>query len=150
MIWEHSAGIIPFYIQSGKRKYLLLQSSLTTSEVWEFPKGLIEKGEDAQTTAMREFQEETGITEAEVIPGFKQTLRYFYRRKDQLIAKTVTYFLARTKSMEVRLSPESKDYEWVTFRQAQEKIKYKNVLELLQEADQYLNSIGSFQRKRIK
>ena len=85
MIREFSAGIVPFLQKSGKRKYLLLLSNLTKGEVWEFPKGQIEKGEDAATAAAREFLEETGIEDWEKIPGFKSVLKYFYRRREKLI-----------------------------------------------------------------
>ncbi|HLE17627.1 MAG TPA: NUDIX domain-containing protein [Syntrophales bacterium] len=142
MIWEHSAGIIPYRNESGKRKYLLLLSGLTRSELWEFPKGLIEKGEKAEEAAIREFVEETGIRRLEVVPGFKSTLKYFYRRKGELIGKTVTYFLGRTKTSRVILSSEAKDYAWVEIREAKKKIRHKNILSLVTEAEEYLQSLS--------
>ena len=140
MKWQHSAGLIPFLEKHGKRKYLLLLSALTKSELWEFPKGHIEKGEDAQTAAVREFREETGIQGLELIPGFKKVLRYFYRTEDGLVGKTVTYFLTKTKSDQVFLSSESKDYVWVSVKEAIERIKHQNIRELLLAAEDHLNS----------
>lgn len=138
-IHEFSAGIIPFRVVNGVRKYLLLKSGLTLSELWEFPKGQIEKGEDAKTAALREFSEETGIPECNIIPGFKKVLKYFYRRggKD-LVAKTVTYFLGEVHTTRVKISHESTDYEWVTPEEAPRFVRHKNVLQLLQGANDFL------------
>jgi 8-oxo-dGTP pyrophosphatase MutT (NUDIX family) len=140
MKWEYSAGIIPFRKEKGKRKYLLLLSALTRSELWEFPKGLIDKGESAREAAVREFKEETGYSRCKLIPGFKKVLKYFYRREGELIGKTVTYFLAEVKYSQVELSSESKDFVWVEFHKASRKIKHKNILDLLKQAQDYLES----------
>src|SRR3990172_10710331 len=137
MKWQHSAGLIPFVEKGGKRTYLLLLSALTKSELWEFPKGHIEKGEDAQTAAIREFREETGIQDLKIVPGFKRLLKYFYRIEGELIGKTVTYFLAKVESEEVSISDESKDYVWLCPEEALERIRHRNIRKLLLEADQY-------------
>jgi len=143
MIWEYSSGIIPFREFGSKRTFLLLLSGLTKQELWEFPKGLIEKKERAQEAALREFAEETGIDQVELIPGFKKILKYFYRRDEMLVGKTVTYFLGRVKSANVHLSSESKDFVWLTFEQALIKIRQKNLRELLTEANDYLDSANA-------
>jgi 8-oxo-dGTP pyrophosphatase MutT (NUDIX family) len=141
MKWEHSAGVIPFIQQKGERKYLLLLSALTKNKLWEFPKGAIEEGEDAVTAALREFQEETGIKRVEIVPGFKKPLKYFYKREGELIGKTVTYFLGRVRNnSKVELSGESKDYCWVTFEEAPQKVKHKNIREVLAGAEEFLET----------
>ena len=143
MKWEHSAGVIPFIEQKGKRKYLLLLSALTKNKLWEFPKGAIEEGEDAETAAVREFHEETGIQRVKIIEGFKKALKYFYKRDGELIGKTVTYFLGRVHdTARVKLSGESKDYCWVTFDEAPQKIKHKNIREALADAEEFLSTNG--------
>jgi bis(5'-nucleosidyl)-tetraphosphatase len=139
MRWQHSAGLIPYHEQKGKRKYLLLLSALTKNELWEFPKGHIEEGEDARTAAIREFQEETGIQDANVVDGFKKMLKYFYRADGDLIGKTVTYFLAHTETDHVSISDESKDYVWADVQQASKKIRHQNIRKLLLDAEEYLN-----------
>jgi len=138
MIWEHSAGIIPFRIHAGKRKYLMLLSNLSKNEYWEFPKGLIEKGESALEAASREFVEETGIQKWKQVAGFKKVLKYFYRRDKKLVGKTVTYFLGNAESTKVKISSESKDYTWVTKEEAAEISTFKSILNLLEEADRFL------------
>ena len=139
MIREFSAGIVPFYLKNGARTYLLLKSGLTLSELWEFPKGMIERGEDSRTAAMREFREETGIAECSLIPGFKKVLRYFYRRGGKnLVSKTVSYYVGEVDTTTVILSHESTDYVWVTLQEASRYIRHKNVMELLKDVDRFL------------
>lgn len=139
MIKESSAGIIPFHDQNGERRYLILLSNLAEKEFWELPKGHIEIGESAKTAAAREFEEETGISDWEMLPKFKKILRYFYRRRGQLVSKSVVYFLGEVKSNSVTISHESKDYAWVLLEEAFEKIKHNNIRRLLSQADEYLN-----------
>lgn len=138
---EFSAGIIPFRIEGRTRKYLLLLSRLTVSQLWEFPKGQIEKGEDTPTAALREFKEETGIPDCEIISGYQRVLRYFYQRNGKLIKKTVTYLLGEAGEGEVKLSRESKDFLWAEVDAAAKKIRHKNIREMLLEADQFLNEM---------
>lgn len=138
---EFSAGIIPFRIEGKSRKYLLLLSRLTVSQLWEFPKGQIEKGEDAPTAALREFKEETGLPDCEIISGYKKVLKYFYQRNGKLINKSVTYFLGNAGEGEVKLSRESKDFFWADVNAAAKKIRHKNIRQMLLEADQFLNEM---------
>jgi 8-oxo-dGTP pyrophosphatase MutT (NUDIX family) len=142
MIWEYSAGVIPFRESRGKRTFLLLLSGLTKQELWEFPKGLIEKKETAQEAALREFTEETGIRKVELVAGFKQVLKYFYRRNGVLVGKTVTYFLGRVGSSKVNISSESKDFIWLDYTDALQKIRQKNLQQIIKEANDYLNAAG--------
>ena len=140
MIREFSAGVVPFLKKDGARLYLLLKSGLTLSELWEFPKGMIEQNEDSRTAATRELREETGIEECSLIPGFKKVLQYMYRRggKD-LVSKTVSYYVGEVHTPAVSLSHESTDYVWVTFKEASRYIRHKNLLELLEDVDRFLS-----------
>jgi bis(5'-nucleosidyl)-tetraphosphatase len=140
-IWEHSAGIIPFRNRGKKRKYLMLLSNLAKNAYWEFPKGLIEKNEKAPQAAAREFQEETGIDRWIPVPGFRKVLKYFYRRDGNLIGKTVTYFLGKVQTAEVHISEESQDHKWVTKQEAGELKTHQSILDLLEEADRFLNDL---------
>lgn len=140
-IWEHSAGIIPFRLRSGKRQYLMLLSNLAKNAYWEFPKGLIETGESALQAAGREFEEETGIQKWKLIPGFKKVLKYFYQRDGELVGKTVTYFIGNVQSAKVTISSESKDFAWVNVEKARKITTHKSLLDLLAGADQFLHQL---------
>ena len=137
---EESAGIVPYRLDRGKRKYLLLRTRPLKGEFWEFPKGWIEKGETLLETAKREFSEETGIPDCEIVPGFQKVIRYFYKREGKLIAKTVTYFLGRVKTGRVAISDESVGFAWMDFEEAKSNMTIKNLRDLLVEAERFLEA----------
>ena len=69
-----SAGVILFR-PGKKREYLLLHYA---AGHWDFPKGMLNKGEGSMAAALRELKEETSISKAKIMPGFKETIRFFY------------------------------------------------------------------------
>ena len=54
-----SCGVIPYRLENGRRKYLLLKQN---NGSWSFPKGHMEPGETEQQTALRELLEEAGLS----------------------------------------------------------------------------------------
>lgn len=85
---------------------------------WDFPKGHAEPGESILQTALRETEEETGISadQIELDPRFRFILEYDVvgkRRGDY--RKRVTYFLGFVnEKLPVRLT-EHLGYEWFTW-----------------------------------
>ena len=126
---EISAGVILFRSRPA-REYLLLDYG----SHWDFPKGHIEAGEDPQTTAARELQEETGIRDARFVSGFKEGMRYFYRKAGEGMLKVVVYFLAETPTGEVTLSHEHAGYLWLPYEAALKRLTFKNARDLLTRA----------------
>lgn len=55
-----SCGVLPYRIIDGEREYLLVFEQF--SHCWSLPKGHMEPGETEEMTALRELQEETGLT----------------------------------------------------------------------------------------
>jgi bis(5'-nucleosidyl)-tetraphosphatase len=132
---EISAGVVLFRI-SRQREYLLLDYGAH----WDFPKGHIEAGEDPETTAARELQEETGIRDARFISGFKESMRYFYRKAGEGMLKVVIYFLAESPTGNVTLSSEHSGYLWLPYEEALKRLTFKNARELLAKAHAFLDS----------
>ena len=132
---EISAGVILFR-SHPQREYLLLDYG----SHWDLPKGHIEVGEDPQTTAARELQEETGIRDAEFVPDFKESMRYFYRKAGEGMSKVVIYFLAETPTGNVTLSEEHSGYLWLPYEAALERLTFKNARELLGKAQEFLDA----------
>jgi len=126
---EISAGVILFR-SKPQREYLLLDYGAH----WDFPKGHIEAGEDPQTTAARELAEETGIRDARFISGFKESMRYFYRKSGEGMLKVVIYFLAETPTGDVTLSHEHSGYVWLPYDEALKRLTFRNARELLIKA----------------
>ncbi len=131
---EISAGVILFR-QAPEPYYLLLHYG---SDHWDFPKGHIEAGEDAQQTAIRELKEETGISDVRFVDGYKQTLRYFFRQKGIGIFKTVIYFLAESQQSTVSLSHEHIGFDWLPYDLAMVRLTFKNSQDLLAKAHTHL------------
>ena len=61
--------------------------------VWALPKGLVDRGESAAETALRETFEETGVRGR--LDGKLGDVRYVYTRGGQRIFKVVSFYLVR-------------------------------------------------------
>lgn len=73
---ETSAGAVIFRREGNQTYYLLLHYQ---SGHWDFPKGHIEEGENEITTVKREAEEETGLKDLQIIEGFKEHIKYFFK-----------------------------------------------------------------------
>jgi 8-oxo-dGTP pyrophosphatase MutT (NUDIX family) len=89
---------------------------------WDFPKGMIEPGEDALAAARREVEEETGLADVGYPFGdeFQETLPYSGN-------KVARYYLAETDVEKIALPvspelgrPEHDEYRWVSFDEAED------------------------------
>jgi 8-oxo-dGTP pyrophosphatase MutT (NUDIX family) len=102
---------------------------------WDFPKGHVHPGEDDLAAARRELAEETGLTDARVIPGFQHEIVYFFRdRRKGLIRKTVVFFLAQLSARDVVLSHEHVGFDFLPFSQAVKRVTYASAREVLRAA----------------
>ncbi|XP_019665992.1 bis(5'-nucleosyl)-tetraphosphatase [asymmetrical] isoform X2 [Ailuropoda melanoleuca] len=114
-------------------EFLLLQAS----------DGHVDPGENDLETALRETQEEAGITAGQltIIEGFRRELNYVARGKP----KTVIYWLAEVKdyNVEIRLSQEHQAYRWLGLDEACQLAKFKEMKAALQEGHQFLCSTAS-------
>jgi 8-oxo-dGTP pyrophosphatase MutT (NUDIX family) len=114
-----SAGVIPFRRTSNGWRLLVLRAYKN----WDFPKGMVEPGEEPIDTARRETMEETGITDLQFPFGetsYRETLPYAN-------GKIARYYLGATTEKEVRLAishelgrPEHHEFRWVTFDEAED------------------------------
>jgi 8-oxo-dGTP pyrophosphatase MutT (NUDIX family) len=113
-----AAGVVVFR-RTGRGIYFLV---LRAYNNWDFPKGLVEAGEDQLSCAKREMKEETGLTEVDFPFGdeHKETLPYSGN-------KVARYYLGETEEVEIELPiskelgrPEHHEYRWVTFDEAEE------------------------------
>ena len=133
---RRSAGFILFHDDEGSRRYLLLQH--TNGAHWSFPKGTIEDGETFKDTALRELFEETGISQVEIIDGFREIEQYSFVSNGEPVDKEVIYFLARTKQKSVKLSWEHLQYRWFPFPKALEQLTFDTLKNLLRKAEAFL------------
>jgi bis(5'-nucleosidyl)-tetraphosphatase len=131
---ERSAGAVVFRETGRGRMYLLLQNAGR----WDFPKGGVEKGEGELQTVMREVEEETGIKNIRIVPGFRKVIEYFYRREGKNIHKQVVYMLAKTEEEAVKISYEHQAYGWFPYHEALERASYDNSKLTLGEAEKFV------------
>ncbi len=133
---ERSAGAVVFRDTLAGRRYLLLQNAGR----WDFPKGGVEKGESELQTVLREVSEETGLSDLEMIPGFRKVIEYFYRREGKNIHKQVVYLLARTKEENVKISFEHQGFAWFPYQEALERASYDNSKMTLKDAEEFVEN----------
>lgn len=108
---------------------------------WDFPKGNIEKGETEIETVFREVSEETGISDLQILEGFRQQISYKYRKKSRLVNKSVIYYLAMTSTRKVVLSDEHTNYGWFSSEKALEKLSFENSRRVLRMANEFLSNV---------
>jgi 8-oxo-dGTP pyrophosphatase MutT (NUDIX family) len=106
-----SAGVVVIRETHEGWRYLLLRAY----NHWDFPKGMVEPGEEPLAAAIREVREETLITELEFAWGEVYTQTGPYSR-----GKVARYYLAKTPTAEVTLPiiealgrAEHNEYRWV-------------------------------------
>ncbi len=131
---EKSCGAIVFNSSGKHREYLLLHYE---AGHWDFIKGHVEKGESEATTAKREAKEESDI-DIKILPGFREMIKYFFKKDGKLISKEVVFFVAESKTKKVQLSYEHIGYEWLPFESALNKLTYKNAKDILKKVEKFL------------
>lgn len=123
-LWRRTAGAVIFHRdRMGKIEYLILRHK----NYWNFPKGGVEAGETDLETARREIREETGLTQLNFIPGFRNTRNIFYRggkssrkpeQRGRLVYRRAVLFLAQSRSQRVKISSEHRGFAWLGFERA--------------------------------
>ena len=134
MVKQKSAGIVLFQNFHGTNRFLLLNYP---QGHWDFIKGKMEHDETPHETARREAGEETGITDIEFIDGFEESVEYEFRFNNDLIQKTVVFFLAKTNISKISLSHEHRDFVWLEYEDAMKKVTFDNAKKILAKANNF-------------
>lgn len=111
-----SCGVVVVSVVARKLKFLLLRAYRN----WDFPKGLVEPGEEPIDAALREVREETTLDDISFDWGMVYMDTGPYNK-----GKISRYYIARSKQTEVRLPvnpelgvPEHHEARWVDYHQA--------------------------------
>jgi len=111
-----SAGAVIIKGRGPARRYLILRAYRN----WDFPKGRVESGENPLAAALREVEEETGLTDLRFPWGhdFRETAPYSR-------GKVARYYLAASAGRAVTLPispelgrPEHDEFRWMDYEQA--------------------------------
>ncbi len=134
---EKSAGAVVFHVREDKTiLYLLLQPG--PRKAWGFPKGKLDGAETDLQAACREIGEEAGLHELDFAVDFRHVVHYAFNRSRWAVQKQVVYFLAHSKSLQVKISHEHIAYRWVTLEEAFTRVVFENTHELLRSANTYI------------
>jgi bis(5'-nucleosidyl)-tetraphosphatase len=139
-VQEKSCGIVVFREELPERLYLVLHYE---EGHWDFPKGHVEAGEKEEDTAFRELKEETGLSDVELVLGFREQLDYRYKRGAKGFHKTVFFFLGRTDAEKITLSSEHVGFEWLPYDLALARLTYENARGVLSKAQDALGGWGA-------
>ena len=111
-----SAGVIVVRKHADGYRYLLLRAY----RYWDFPKGLVEAGEDPPASAVREVAEETTLTDLEFRWGKDYRETGPYAR-----GKVARYYVAESTEGDVSLpvspelgQPEHHEFRWLNYKAA--------------------------------
>lgn len=137
---QKSCGAVVFLQKHpDKRKYLLIKHSKGSH--WAFPKGRMDEGESEKQTATREIKEETGIDNIIFFDGFMEESSYVAEYDESKVNKTAILFIAKTNSMDVKLSDEHTDFRWCNFKEATDLLTYDDTKQILKKADEFLGKV---------
>lgn len=137
---EKSCGIVLFREDQGQKHFLVLHYP---GGHWDLVKGHVEEDETEQETATRELLEETGISDLTYVDGFREEISYKYYnghnfKPAKLSNKLVVFFLGKTELEEINLSHEHKDFIWLPYEKAVEKLTFDNAKNLVRKAKEFL------------
>jgi 8-oxo-dGTP pyrophosphatase MutT (NUDIX family) len=90
---EFSAGGVVVRRLRGRWVVAAIRPRRDGAPVWALPKGLIDPGEHAEQTALREVTEETGVRGRSL--GKLGDVRYVYSLRGERVFKVVSFFLLR-------------------------------------------------------
>ena len=134
MQYEKSCGGIVFTRDNGENRYVIIQH---LGGHWGFPKGHMEPGESEAATALREIQEEVGIT-AHLLDEFRIESQYPLPNKSGVI-KQVVYFLAEFTDQEIVYQKEElKATDLLSCEEAVNRLTFEETKHILAKADSFL------------
>lgn len=122
------AAAVPYRWRDGQLEFCLITSK--QKQHWAFPKGVIDAGETPLETALKEAQEEAGLT-GDIVSDPLGT--YEYQKWDRRL--TVIVRLMRVTDVAERWPEEaSRQRRWATAEEARQLIVRSELLEALETA----------------
>ena len=133
---EQSAGILLVNDDNDFEEFLIMRRY----GIWEIPKGHVNEGEELVDTAIRETEEETGVSRGDISFDWG----YHYHTCTGYTDKHVYVFVAKSKTRDIVIRKNSDgiyehhDYKWVNEEELRSKIFYRlkdSVIGVLRDID---------------
>jgi 8-oxo-dGTP pyrophosphatase MutT (NUDIX family) len=114
MVWSHftiseAAGGA---VLNEKNELLLIKRN----DVWDLPKGKIEKNESHEQAAIREVQEETGLKNVSIAHSLESSYHTYFEGEDRILK--ICYWFEMNAKSEEKLQPQTEEkiteIEWVS------------------------------------
>jgi 8-oxo-dGTP pyrophosphatase MutT (NUDIX family) len=140
---DASYGVIPIKRFGDEWKVFLIRqySRIGNNTYWILPKGHPEEGETIKETALRELMEETGMAPETLLAEPTFELKYKFKFGDNLIDKTVLFFVGVITQNEFKLdADEVVEAGWYTLPEAKERLDYKNAKDMFKKASTFIAS----------
>jgi 8-oxo-dGTP pyrophosphatase MutT (NUDIX family) len=132
-----AGGVVYRRVDDGIEVVLASRRTRRGELAWGLAKGGIEEGESHEEAAVREVQEETGLT-AEIEASLGET-KYFYVWEDTRIRKTVHFFLMRhTGGDPADHDDEMEEIRWFPLERAMKRAAYRGEREVIGRAAELL------------
>lgn len=135
---DQSYGIVPLRWHQKGWQVLLVKHQ---AGHWAFPKGHVDPGESAQQAAIRELEEETGLSIESFLSEKSFQERYRYSLGKETIDKTVTYYLAKVSGTPRPQRKEIAECSWISLSDAVGKITFEEAKQLCRQVLQEMDYI---------
>jgi 8-oxo-dGTP pyrophosphatase MutT (NUDIX family) len=129
---ETSAGGVVYRVVDGAPLFLLIRDAYDN---WGFPKGHVEHNERLESAALREVEEETGLSTLTLRAPI-DTIDWYFRFRGRLVHKVCHFFLM--ESATAATSPQREEgitaCKWLALGDALERVSYENARNVLTRA----------------
>ncbi len=138
MAREFSAGGVLVRTVRGRPMIAAIRPRGKPEGTWALPKGLVETGEPAAETAVREVREETGVS-GRLVEKLGD-VRYVYSRRDgERVFKVVSFYLLRAGrgrigEIEEEMRVEVAEARWLPLEEAPRLLAYGGEREMAAKA----------------
>lgn len=138
MIKDQSYWIIPIYKKpEWDCEILVIDQKSNNGSFWWFPKWHPEVWEDEIMAAEREFKEEVGINDIEIIKDKYFDMSYVFKDKWKKINKTVRYRIGFVKTKNVNIQEKELNwYQRLDFDSAIKILSHENTRNILKKVIQ--------------